>query len=94
MKINKCRICKSTSLTKIFNLGKLFYTGIFPKHKNTRVPSGNLSLIHCSKCKLLQLEDNFNSDLKKQLKDVTSEVVKVAGGKNLSDDLTLVGLGA
>ena len=40
------------------------------------------------------IEDNFNSDLKKQLKDVTSEVVKVAGGKNLSDDLTLVGLGA
>jgi Amt family ammonium transporter len=39
------------------------------------------------------IENNFNSDLKKQLKDVTSEVVKVAGDKNLSDDLTLVGLG-
>ena len=63
MKINKCRICKSTSLTKIFNLGNLVYTGIFPKYKNTRVPSGNLSLIHCRKCKLLQLEDNFNSEV-------------------------------
>ena len=39
------------------------------------------------------IENNFNTDLKKQLKDVTSEVVKVAGDKNLSDDLTLVGLG-
>ena len=39
------------------------------------------------------IENNFNTDLKKQLKDVTSEVVKVAGEKNLSDDLTLVGLG-
>ena len=39
------------------------------------------------------IENNFNVDLKKQLKDVTSEVVKVAGDKNLSDDLTLVGLG-
>ena len=39
------------------------------------------------------IENNFNSDLKKQLKDVTSEVIKVAGDKNLSDDLTLVGLG-
>ena len=39
------------------------------------------------------IENNFNADLKKQLKDVTSEVVKVAGDKNLSDDLTLVGLG-
>ena len=39
------------------------------------------------------IENNFNSDLKKQLKDVASEVIKVAGDKNLSDDLTLVGLG-
>ena len=39
------------------------------------------------------IENNFNNDLKKQLKDVTAEVVKVAGDKNLSDDLTLVGLG-
>ena len=39
------------------------------------------------------IENNFNSDLKKQLKDVTTEVIKVAGDKNLSDDLTLVGLG-
>ena len=39
------------------------------------------------------IENNFNADLKKQLKDVTSEVIKVAGEKNLSDDLTLVGLG-
>ena len=63
MKINKCRICKSTRLTKIFNLGNLVYTGIFPKYKNTKVPSGNLSLIQCRKCKLLQLENNFNSKI-------------------------------
>ena len=63
MKITKCRICKSTNLTKIFNLGNLVYTGIFPKNKNTKVPSGNLSLIHCRKCKLLQLENNFNSKI-------------------------------
>ncbi len=39
------------------------------------------------------IENNFNSDLKKQLKDVTDDVIKVAVDKNLSDDLTLVGLG-
>ena len=39
------------------------------------------------------IESKFNSDLKKQLQDVTDEVIKVAGNKNLSDDLTLVGLG-
>ena len=63
MKISKCRICNSTRLTKIFNLGNLVYTGIFPENKNTKVPSGNLSLIHCRKCKLLQLENNFNSKI-------------------------------
>ncbi len=63
MKINKCRICKSTKLTKIFNIGNLVYTGIFPEYKTSKVPSGNLSLIHCRKCKLLQLEDNFNSQV-------------------------------
>ena len=39
------------------------------------------------------IENNFNKDIKKQLKDVTSEVLKVAGDKKLSDDLTLVGIG-
>ncbi len=36
---------------------------------------------------------DVKSFLKKQLKDVTDDVIKVAGDKNLSDDLTLVGLG-
>ena len=40
-----------------------------------------------------QFSKLYNSDLKKQLQDVTDEVIKVAGNKNLSDDLTLVGLG-
>ncbi len=39
------------------------------------------------------IENNFNPDLKKQLKDVTVDVIKVAGDQKLSDDLTLVGLG-
>ena len=39
------------------------------------------------------IENNFNSDLKKQLKDVTSEVIKVAGDKNLSDDLNFSWIG-
>tara|TARA_B100000676_G_scaffold279319_1_gene302470 strand:- start:9 stop:143 length:135 start_codon:yes stop_codon:yes gene_type:complete len=36
---------------------------------------------------------NIHFDLKKQLKDVTSMVIKVADDKNLSDDITLVGSG-
>ena len=61
MKIKNCRVCKSKKLSKILNLGKLVYTGIFPKKKNIKVPSGFLSLVLCKECKLLQLEDNFNS---------------------------------
>ena len=38
-------------------------------------------------------ENNFNSDLKKQLKDVTSETIETAQNKSLSDDLTLVAVG-
>ena len=39
------------------------------------------------------IENNFNSELKKQLKDITSDVIKKAKEVGLSDDLTLVGIG-
>ena len=39
------------------------------------------------------IENNFNSDLQKQLKDVTSETIDTAQNKSLSDDLTLVAVG-
>ena len=39
------------------------------------------------------IENNFNSDLQKQLKDVTSETIDMAQNKSLSDDLTLVAVG-
>ena len=39
------------------------------------------------------IENNFNSDLKKQLKDVTAETINAAKNNSLSDDLTLVAIG-
>ena len=39
------------------------------------------------------IENNFNSDLKKQLKDVTAETISTAKNNSLSDDLTLVAIG-
>ena len=60
MKINKCRSCESKSLSKVFSLGKQKLTGIFPTKKKDFVPSGNLSLVFCNNCKLLQLEDSFD----------------------------------
>ncbi len=44
----------------MFSLGKQTLTGIFPPSKNAKITKGNLSLILCNKCKLLQLENNFN----------------------------------
>jgi len=62
MKINKCRSCKSKNLTKIYSLGKQTLTGIFPPKKKARITKGDLSMIICNHCKLLQLEHNFNAN--------------------------------
>jgi len=60
MKIKHCRSCKNTKLTKVYSLGKQSLTGIFPSKKNSKVTVGQLSMVLCNKCKLLQLENNFN----------------------------------
>jgi hypothetical protein len=63
MKINTCRVCGSSSLKKVFTLGNQKFTGIFLKKKNSNVPSGNLSLVFCKLCSLLQLENSFNKNI-------------------------------
>jgi len=63
MKINKCRVCGSSSLKKIFTLGDQKFTGIFLQKKNSNVPSGNLSLVFCKLCSLLQLENSFDKKI-------------------------------
>ena len=60
MKISKCRSCKNSKINKTFSLGKQAFTGIFPKYKNETIPSGELSLVYCDSCKLLQLENSFD----------------------------------
>lgn len=62
MKISKCRSCKSKNLKKTFSLGNQAFTGIFPKDKNEIIPSGELSLIYCNNCTLLQLHNSFNKN--------------------------------
>ena len=58
-KINKCRNCQSNQLDNLFTLGKIRFTGKFPKKKQS-IPFGELSLIMCKKCKLVQLNKNFD----------------------------------
>lgn len=63
MKIKCCRICKSKNLQPVYNLGNMVFTGIFPFTKNSKVPKGKLKLVRCNRCSLLQLEDNFDSEI-------------------------------
>ena len=60
MKINQCRSCSSKSLKKLYSLGNQYLTGIFPKYKSEKVPKGELSMVICKKCDLLQLENSFD----------------------------------
>ena len=59
MKIKKCRNCESKKLKSLFSLGNLSFTGKFKKD-GSKVGSGFLNLIMCLKCKLVQLDRNFN----------------------------------
>lgn len=58
--INKCRSCNSKRLKSLFTLGIQYFTGIFPKNKNQKLPKGELRLIMCQNCYLVQLSRNFN----------------------------------
>lgn len=60
MKISNCRICKSKSFKSLFSLGKLSFTGKFAKSITKKIPKDELTLIICNKCKLVQLNKNFD----------------------------------
>lgn len=63
MKISKCRVCLNNLSKKVVSLGNQCYTGIFPNKKNIEIPRGELSLVLCNKCKLLQLDKSFDMNL-------------------------------
>ena len=57
--IKNCRNCKSRKIVNLFTLGKIRFTGKFPKFKE-KIPHGELNLTMCKVCKLVQLKDIFN----------------------------------
>ena len=59
-KIKYCRSCSSKKLDNLFSLGNHNYTGIFPKKNNLKIPRGELKLIKCKVCSLVQLSENLN----------------------------------
>ena len=57
--IKKCRNCSKKYFINLFSLGKLKFSGKFPKYKE-KIPYGNLTLVMCKSCKLVQLNEVFN----------------------------------
>ena len=62
MKIVQCRSCKSRNIENAFSLGSQSLTGVFPNKKNLNISKGELSLVFCKNCSLLQLENSFNPE--------------------------------
>ncbi len=95
--INKCRYCDSKSLVGLFNLGKMRFTGKFPKLKE-KIPYGELNLVMCKSCKLVQLKNIFNmkylynkdygyrtginATMSDHVKNVVKKIYKIAKIKN------------
>ena len=58
-----CRICESTELASIVNLGEQSLTGVFPKSRDAKITSGPLELVKCvGGCGLVQLRQSYDLD--------------------------------
>ena len=58
--IEKCRLCFSNRLSEVMDLGVLSSCGDFPSKKDSILPTGQLRLVICELCLLVQLDRNFN----------------------------------
>src|SRR5581483_6503453 len=63
--IQRCRICKSETLTPILDLGQQYLTGVFPHSTSEKVTRGPLELVKCggtNACGLVQLRHSYDSN--------------------------------
>lgn len=60
--IKSCRLCRSTALVEVLDLGTLDFTGVFPL-PDEEIDSGRLRLLVCDSCGLAQLGDSFDPDV-------------------------------
>lgn len=60
--ISQCRLCGSHSLNRVFSLGEMAFSGVFPQSKEENVPRGELTIVLCGDCALAQLDRDFPSD--------------------------------
>ena len=60
MKNKFCRNCKNNKFFDLLSLGKMSFTGKFSKSFFNNIPKAHLNLTMCKKCKLVQLDRNFD----------------------------------
>ena len=58
-KLKNCRVCGTTDLVEVLNFGDLALTGVFPASRNENISSGEVRLMVCGACGLVQLGDTF-----------------------------------
>lgn len=59
---SSCRVCDS-GLSLLASLGEMALTGVFPDPAGPEVPIAPLDLVRCSKCGLVQLAHDFDSQV-------------------------------
>ncbi len=63
-KLEKCRVCNSSDLERVFDAGKQFLTGRFPRSIEENITSGPLELMVCKTssggCGLVQLGHSYD----------------------------------
>ena len=60
--IKNCRICGSVDLVYVLSLGEQALTGVFPKSINEPVSTGELDVLWCHKCGLLQMKQSYDAN--------------------------------
>ncbi len=61
--IFRCRLCCSSKLKPVLNLGEMALTGYFPKKPDKKLLKAPLELVQCKKCELVQLRHSVTSDI-------------------------------
>jgi len=60
--VSTCRVCQGRKLDEVINLGNQPLSGVFPQDGNELISSGDLQLMRCSECGLVQLGTSFPSE--------------------------------
>jgi hypothetical protein len=57
--IRDCRMCGTSDLDLLLELGNQYLTGVFPRTRTESLTRGPLSLVRCARCGLVQLRHSY-----------------------------------